>query len=306
MAMLARLRAHFNFKSSILQLTAIVLSNWAAIAMLAIAFQLVYLPTGVFFLALAGFYVAAPYALLTLSGFMPSWIAGICTLVSGTLVGVLCDKWNHLPLDRANATHGVHLIASLGLYIVTVQLVAMAFGNDVRVLTGGEALVVNSPVLKLRLSQASLLAVGATVVCLYLVLLRWTNAGLRLRALADDPQQFELFGHPQESVRAWAVGAAGGITALTATLSAYDQGFEPHGGLHILLTAIVAVIIGGRGSFLGPLIGALVLAVVRESVSWLWSTSWREFATFLVLCIFLAALPRGIVPGKTRIESEAR
>jgi len=282
------------------------MSNWAAIAMLAIAFQLVYLPTGVFFLALAGVYAATPYVVLGLVGVVDPWVAGVSAVSLGALVAYLCDRWSHTRLTRRRASHGVHLIASLGVYIVIVQLVAIGFGNEVRVLKGGEQLIVDWQDLKVRLSQGIVFATGVVVCAVYLGALRWTDAGLRMRALADDPQQFELFGRTPTTIRAGVVAAAGGLTALTATLSAYDQGFDPHGGLHVLLIAIVAVIIGGRGSFIGPLIGAFVVAVVRETTAWTWSAHWREFATFLVLCVFLVFLPRGIVAGSTRAESEAR
>lgn len=257
-------------------------------------------------MALAGVYAAAPYVVLGLSSVFDPWVAAVSAVSVGALIAYLCDRWSHTPLTRRGASHGVHLIASLGVYIVIVQLVAIGFGNEVRVFKGGEQLIVDWPDVKVRLSQCIVFATGVVVCAVYLGTLRWTDTGLRMRALADDPQQFELYGRTPARVRTGVVAAAGGLTALTATLAAYDHGFDPQGGLHVLLIAIVAVIIGGRGSFFGPLIGALVVAVVRESTAWTWAAHWRDFATFLVLCVFLVVLPRGIVAGSTRAESEAR
>lgn len=289
-----------------MQLAFIIICNWLAIAMLAVAFQLIYLPTGVFFLALGGVYSAAPYLMIGGGIFGSPLASGLACVGVGSLATYLIDRWSHRPLKAANASGGTHLIASLGIYIVTVEVLAIAFGNEVRILAGAEQLVVDGASLKLRVSQGLILVAGGISILLYLAFLRWTDIGLQVRALADDQRQFELFGRSPGKARGLTLAAAGGLAALSAVVSAYDRGFDPHGGLHFLLVAIVAVIIGGRRSFLGPLAGALVVASIREVTVLILSAHWREFATFLVLCIFLVFLPRGIISGASRIESENR
>lgn len=289
-----------------MQLIVIVMSNWVVIALLAIAFQLIYLPTRVFFLALGGVYSAAPYLMLMAGANADPLAAGIASIFVGALVTYLVDRWNHRPLTHAKASAGTHLIASLGVYILIVECLAIVFGNEVRVLMGAENLIIDHEILKLRASEGVIFVAGGLAVLLYLGVLRWTTIGLRVRALADDPRQFELFGLAPEKVRGSVVAVAGGLTALSAVIAAYDRGFDPHGGLHVLLVAIVAVIIGGRRSFLGPLAGALVVAGIRETTAWTLSAHWTEFATFLTLCIFLVLMPQGIVSVPSRLESETR
>jgi branched-chain amino acid transport system permease protein len=86
-------------------------------------------------------------------------------------------------------------------------------------------------------------------------------------------------------------------------LTAYDLGFHPNGGLAILLLAIVAVIIGGRQSFLGPILGALLVGISRNLVVWFWSSKWQDAVTFLLLAITLLLIPNGILGRKTRLEA---
>jgi branched-chain amino acid transport system permease protein len=134
------------------------------------------------------------------------------------------------------------------------------------------------------------------------ITLRYTTIGVRLRALADNPTMFALFGHDVRHYRLVAFAFAGGVASASALASAYDVGFTPHGGLHAILLAIVAVIIGGRSSFVGPVVGALVVGAVRALVCYS-AAQWQDGATFALLALFLLLRPRGILARVTRVEA---
>ena len=86
---------------------------------------------------------------------------------------------------------------------------------------------------------------------------------------------------------------------------AREIGFHPHSGLDTLLLAVVAAIIGGQGSFIGPIIGGLLLGIVRSEVVWHISAQWQDGVTFLLLALFLLLRPQGIVARRARLEAEA-
>ena len=94
-------------------------------------------------------------------------------------------------------------------------------------------------------------------------------------------------------------------------LMAYDIGFGPHTGLHATLLAVVAVIIGGRSSFVGPIVGGLLLGLIcaldliHAQVVWHFSARWQDAATFAALALFLLLRPQGLFGQKTRIEATA-
>lgn len=115
--------------------------------------------------------------------------------------------------------------------------------------------------------------------------------------------QFALFGYNVNIHRILAFGVAGLLASAASIASAYDTGFDPHVGLHAILLAVVAVIIGGRGSFLGPIIGGLILGILRAQVVWHFSSRWQEAATFGLLALVLLIRPQGILGRKTRVET---
>ena len=277
-----------------------------AIALLAMAFQMVYLPTRVLFVGLAGLHTLAPY-LFQMGATELGAMGGLLVSMSGVVaLGVLFEWANHAPLTRKGASEGAHLIVSLGLYILIVQVVAMIWGNETRTLRTG--LDVPYAVGDTILTQSQLLMGGLGMLLLLAVLamLYMTDVGLRLRALADNPTQFALYGYNVDAHRLLAFALAGALATVASLLTARDIGFEPHTGLNVTLLAIVAVIIGGRTSLVGPIIGGLLLGLIRAQVVWHFSARWQEAATFLVLALFLLIRPQGLFGRETRIEATAK
>ncbi len=280
------------------------LISGCAIALLAVAFQIVYLPTRVFFIGLAGLYSLTPYCLLAARNVgMPVAVGVAMAFAAMILLSGLCEWLNHAPLARKNASDGAHLISSLGLYIIFVQLIAMIWGNNTKSLRGGLDSTIHLGGAILTGSQLLMAGVACALLLGAWTMLRVSDIGLRLRALADNPTQFALFGYNVDVYRLIAFSFAGAFAAASSLLTAYDIGFDPYTGLHAVLLAVVAVIVGGRHSFIGPAIGGLLLGVVRTQVVWHLSARWQEAVTFAVLALFLLLRPRGLFGRQTRIEA---
>lgn len=277
-----------------------------AIALLAVAFQMVYLPTRVFFVGLAGLYSLAPYLYLLGQEVCGCWdVSVMFSLIVVIALSLLFEWINHAPLTCKGASDGAQLISSLGIYIVLVQVVAMVWGNDTRTLRTGLDPTVQFFGSVLTRSQLLMAGVACILLLGFLAMLRATGIGLRLRALADNPVQFALYGYDVDVHRLIAFGLAGLFATAAALLTAYDIGFDPHTGLHAVLLAVVAVIIGGRTSFVGPIMGGVLLGLIRAQVVWHFSARWQEAVTFAVLALFLLLCPQGLFGQRTRVEASA-
>lgn len=275
-----------------------------AIALLAVAFQIVYLPTRVFFLGLAGVYSFCPFIAYSVLRAGIGWPAALAATVAVSVgLCLLCEWANHGPLARKRASDGAQLIASLGVYIVLVQIVAMLWGNDTKTLRAGLDSVTHYGGTIVTGAQWTTLGVGAAFLLAFAILLLRSDLGLRLRALADNPIMFALYGYNVDRYRLFAFALSGVFVAASSLVTAYDVGFDPHTGLIAVLLAVVAVIIGGRGSFFGPVLGALLLGILRAQVVWNFSARWQEAATFALLAVVLLLRPQGLLGQKTRLEA---
>lgn len=268
-----------------------------------VAFALVYRTTKVFHLALGGIGALAPYlALVTIAVGLPAWVAAISAVMVAACLGVLIDESIHWPFSRKVAPTEVHLIASLGAYLVIVQCIALIWGNETQVLRMG--LDQTWTVLEVTLAQAQVLGPALTLaatVALF-VWLNGANRGLELRALADNPILVSLLGRNVRTLRRWIFGLSAALASIAALAVAWDVGFDPQVGLKAVLLGMVAMIIGGTGSFIGPFVGGVLLGVLRAEVVWFGSARWEEAVTFTFLGLFLFFRPQGIFARKLRME----
>lgn len=276
------------------------------LSLVALGFALVYTGTSVFHLAQGAVYSATPFILLTSVDAGFGWLWGtIIAVFFGLILSCLFELANHWPLQKREASKEIHLIASLGTYIALVQLVAMIWGNQTRVLRPGIDTTFNLFGILLTRSQI----LGGVVSLLLLVgfffWLQRTNVGLQFKALADNPIQLALMGYNIRLLRLTVFALSGFLTSVAALLMALDIGFGPHGGLQIVLLGMVATLIGGRGSFLGPLVGALLVGILRSQVVWYSSARWEEGATFFLLALFLMLRPQGLFGRAMRMEVES-
>ena len=275
------------------------------IAVLALGFTVVYLPTRVFHVALGAIYTLVPFITWSLLKTMPWWIAIALAIVCGGLTSLLCEWLNHRWLERKQAASGTHLVSSLGIYILVTQMVALVWGNETKVLRQGLDNVIKWG--DVVLTYAQLIAAGVALLLMggFYLWLKFSDVGLQFRALADNPKELALRGYNIYRLRTIAFGISGVLGAIASLLVSYDIGFDPNGGLAAVLLAVVAVIIGGRQSFFGAVLGGILLGVVRSEVVWFLSARWQEAVTFALLAVFLYIRPNGLLGTQTRLEAES-
>lgn len=281
------------------------LVNGSVISIIALAFSLAYLPSGVFHLALGGVYVLAPYLLGSLRDAGCTWVvAAILTLGICGALSAACEYCNHRPLARRGASSNAHLVSSLGLYIVFSQAAAIIWGNDPRTLRERPDSAFTVAGMLMTNSQLYELLLGVVALAAAWILLRMTRIGLNLRGLADNPREMMLAGTNIWAVRTFAFFLSGVFAACASLSFAYDYGYDPNSGLTTLFIGAVAVMIGGRQLFWSPVLGGLALGVLRSEVVWFLSARWQEASTFAVLALVLVFRPNGLLSSARRLESQ--
>ncbi len=134
-----------------------------------------------------------------------------------------------------------------------------------------------------------------------MVLLTWrldnSRLGLKLLAIREDESAAESLGIPTTRLKIGAFVASAIAPAAMGALYAVYLGFiDPPTAFapNIELTTIAMVLLGGMGTVLGPLVGAIGLSVVNEV---LWANYPQIYLATVGLIILLAVLftPRGLV-----------
>lgn len=278
--------------------------NGCLFALTAFGFALIYNTTRIFHIAHGAIYTAAGYLcyifLVQLGWGTP--LAIIFALLLTALLGVLTELFVYAPLERRRASLLVALLSSLGLYIALVNLVAMLFGNETKVLRPGvEATYHFGSIILTRIQLAQVITALILLPSL-LIFLRLTEWGKKIRALRDNPVLTEVVGVNTRIVRLFVFALGSALAGITAILSALDVGMDPHVGMPALLIAAVALIIGGVGTFEGAIVGAFLLGILQSLVIWQVSARWMDAVTFGLLIFFLLFRPQGLLGQRRRLE----
>lgn len=205
-----------------------------------------------------------------------------------------------LVINRAS--HGKDeniLLVTLGLSIVLENLALVWFKSDTRSIDTPYALstVEIGPAL---IVLPKLIAFGgalAVAACL-LWLIRGTDLGRAIRAVAREKQGARLMGIDVERVYALSFGI--GMACLGAAacflLPAYYVNPQVGGGF--VLVAFTIVVLGGMGSFAGALAGGLLIGVVESLGGLFLGDSLGQMGIFAIFILVLLFRPQGLFGGK--------
>jgi len=134
----------------------------------------------------------------------------------------------------------------------------------------------------------------------------WLGRGLR--ALRDSEEAAECSGVPTLKLKVFACTASGALMgACGAPMPMYLSFIEPAStfNLNYAVGALASPMIGGTASFLGPVIGAILLSTIQQVVTVTISSEMNVLVVGVLLVVFVVAAPEGILglvrkffPGK--------
>lgn len=215
----------------------------------------------------------------------PLWVGIVGAALVGALVSLL-----FAPTLRLR---GIFFsIVSMSLAIVMQHLVSLLPSE----FAGGSAGITFAREQRPQLYYYCMVVVAMLAV-LAMTVLVLSRQGLMLKAIRDDPDVARVIGL---NVSAWRLAAwigAAVIAALCGSLEGlYSSIIDPHASFNILISAkaVIYAAIGGFGTVMGPVLGAVGMSVIDEIV-------WSRFpiANLFVLGAIVAVvtlyMPRGVV-----------
>lgn len=224
------------------------------------------------------------------------WLALPVALLVVGLVGAVAD-WTLFARVRETPING--LLVSLGLIAVFVNVFHEAYGPDPYRVPSPLTSVVEVGSVRVAASRLLVIGVAALTLVGLTLFLRRTRLGVALRATAENDEAAELMGIPVERVRhvSFATGAA--LAGVAGALMAAVYPIEPVVGDAPLIMGFAALILGGAGSPIGAVLGALVIGMAQSFGITYESSTFADIAVFSLLIIILFVRPRGLVRVST-------
>lgn len=273
--------------------------NGSHYALLGVGFGLIFGTTNIVHFAYGPVYAAGAYsawAAAALLGF-PLLLAGLTGVAAAAALGVASYLLLYRPFVRREAPTFVVLIASLGLFILLENLIAILFGTDKKVVEGYSAgihFIGPTFYTDIHIYQVATLIILGLALAAFL---RLTNYGKAIQAMTDNADMARVIGIDTNkvSILVFAIGSA--ISAVPAVLILLRDGALPNMGFIAVFVAFLAVVVGGVGSILGAVLGGFLLGMVENVGMWQIPTEWQSTIAFIVLFVVLLVRPQGLFKG---------
>jgi branched-chain amino acid transport system permease protein len=150
------------------------------------------------------------------------------------------------------------------------------------------------------------LAIGSVLIA-RLIERSWLGRGLA--ALKDDEIAAECAGVPSLRMKLLATVTSGALLgAAGAPFPYFITYVDPASAfsLTIAVNAIAMPLIGGTSNWIGPVIGALLLGTLQQVTTVTISSAWNLLIVGVLLVVFVAAAPNGIVGLFRKLLEERR
>jgi branched-subunit amino acid ABC-type transport system permease component len=191
---------------------------------------------------------------------------------------------------------GAYLLLTFGLAVVLSEVVRVIWGaqplaSGIPDFLRGIVIVFDQP---FPLYRLFLIALGFAFAIAVWQFLERTRAGLLIRAVSQNAEMVHALGTDVDLVRTAVFGLGCAMAALGGVLAAPLVTAFLGMGTTVVIDAFVIVIIGGMGSFLGSLIGSILVAFVQVLGAYYFQDLALAFMYFLML-IVLVVRPGGLL-----------
>ncbi len=290
----------------ILQFIANGIAQGAVYGLVALGFSLIYRITKVFNIAQGATYTLSAYIFYTIFRILnlPVYAGIVFGFVSGILFVTITERFIFYTLYKREASAGVNIIASLGVYIFMVNLIALVYGNETKILNPGiEKTFTIGNVILTRIQIFEIIAILIAGPLLFIYLSK-SKTGRKIRGLIDNPRLCLALGMDIKRVRIIGCSLGAFLICLASILVAMDVGIDPQIGIGAILNGAVGMIIGGITSLPGAGFGGMGLGIIQNLVVYQTSAKWQNTVTFAILIIFLIFKPEGIFGVRKRVEEQ--
>jgi branched-chain amino acid transport system permease protein len=222
------------------------------------------------------------------------WAALVIAPIAVGLFGLVFELLLLRRLYRRD--HSAFLMVTFGLALVLGDAVRLTWGApplnvDLPSVFSGVVFMLDEPFPAYRLFLSGAGIVMAIVIWQFL---ERTRLGLLIRATSQNAEMVHALGTDVNWVRSGVFGVGCGLAALGGVLAAPLVTANLGMAFSVIIDAFVIVIIGGMGSFLGSLIGSLLVAFVQVFGNYYFPDLALAFM-YLVMLLVLVIRPGGLL-----------
>lgn len=223
------------------------------------------------------------------------WLAFAAALAAGLVLGAGIERLLVRPVEGTSEINAV--ILTLGLFIVIHALAAVIFGNHYRSFPaafGIRGMEVGGTTIALTGFGIFTILAVLPVMALLVLLFRFTDLGLRMRAAAFNAEVARLLGVRVGRMLTLGWALASPVGSLAGLLIAGGSLVHPGYMDSVVVYGFVAAVLGGLDSPAGAVVGGLLLGVALSLVSGYAGSQLVALAALAILMAVLLLRPQGL------------
>jgi branched-chain amino acid transport system permease protein len=193
------------------------------------------------------------------------------------------------------------MLVGFGLSLILQNVALMLWTADDRGITTSYSSAAFS-LLGVRFPYVRLAGLLISLVCLFSLqlFLRRTYTGKAIRATVENWEAASLMGIDIHKVYLLSfllgtalAGAAGALVSVTFSV-------DPSMGMHWTLKALIVMVLGGVGNFMGTFVAGILLGVTESVTAFFMGGNYREVVGLILFLLVLVFRPQGLFGQKER------
>jgi branched-chain amino acid transport system permease protein len=273
-----------------------ILSFGAIVVLVVLGLGVIASMMGIFNFAQGEFVLLGAYVTyLAYSLGLPVWLGMVA---APFVVGALGFVLERLIVRRFYAAPIVAMLGTYALGLIIREVVRTLIGGLYRSVPEPIAGSLDVGTMHFSSWRLAIVIITALVMVGSYLLLAHTTFGLRIRASLENPSLARASGISTSAIygATFAFGAA--LAGLAGALIVPVFSLFADLGIRFLIQGFVAVMVGGVGSFAGPVAGAGVIGTLSAALPWVISPVVADVLVFVLAIAFIKFRPQGLVSGK--------
>ena len=243
-------------------------------------------------------YMLGAYLGYTLASVSNFWVALVVAPALMAVFGALLDRFGfRLLQDRDPLTV---VLVTFGLMLLIEDFVQTVWGTGnlsipAPALLGFSVDLMGTAVPAYRIA---VIVVGAAVALGLSLWLRFSSAGLFVRAASTDPTTTAMQGVNTDLLSAGVVGLGAALAGLAGVVAAPFLSLSPSMSSDVLIDSFVVVVIGGLGSLAGAFVAAILLGLI-QAIGAVYLPQAAALLPFALMVAVLLWKPAGLAGSRT-------
>ncbi len=232
-------------------------------------------------------------ALKVLQQNVPYYAAFLGAVLFAVFFGFIIERLFMRPAMKASQVS--KMIITLGLIMIIGGVASSVFGIDTysfpKAVTASN---INIRGVIIQPNAIFIISLTLLIMAVLFYIMQKTMLGISIRATAQNENTARLMGIPVKKVYSLSWILAAVLGAIAGVLIAPTTDISTTMMMEVHLKSFIAAVLGGFGSFVGPVVGGFMIGVLDNLVGYYISLTWKTVIVYILLIIILIVKPTGL------------